>query len=124
MKLLNEIEDKDLSKEEIETFFKLLAPFAPHITEELWQNLSKTKKFVSIHQEKWPIYDPRLIKEDTFELVIQVNGKMRGLVKLPVGTSEEEAKKTALELENIKQHLKTEPRKIIFVPDRLINFVI
>ena len=139
MVLLNKFEEDgaEVGKEDIKIFLKLLAPFAPHITEELWSRFFASKKtrildprsesgqqFHSIHQEKWPVYDPQLIKEYTFELVIQINGKVRGLVKMPVGASEEEAKKAALRLENVKKYLTAEPRKVIFVPNKLINFVI
>ncbi len=126
MVLLNNFEEQgeEVGREDIKIFLKLLAPFAPYITEELWQNLNKSKKFSSLHKEKWPIYNSRLIKEDIFELVVQVNGKVRGLVKMPVGVSEKEAKKAALTLDNIKQHLKAEPRKVIFIPNKLLNFVV
>jgi len=126
MILLNEFEANadSVSSEDLKIFLKILAPFAPHISEELWQDLNKNKKFHSIHQEKWPPYDEKLIKEETFELVVQVNGKVRGRVTAPLGITESEAKNKALEIEGVKQYLKTEPRKIIFVPNKLINFVI
>ena len=91
---------------------------------ELWQKTNGGKKFVSIHREPWPEYDPAMIQDSTFELVVQVNGRIRGKITLPVGTREREARSAALGLDGIKMHLSADPRKTIFVPNRLINFVI
>ncbi|MFY9462935.1 MAG: class I tRNA ligase family protein, partial [Candidatus Sungiibacteriota bacterium] len=132
MILLNAFEASPdaVSMDDIKIFLKLLAPFAPHIAEELWQGITRhetrnTKhEFKSIHREPWPMYDPKLIQENTFELVVQVNGKMRGRVTLPMGAGEAEAIATARGLDSVKPHLSTPPRKVIFVPDRLVNFVV
>ena len=130
MMLLNEFEaHRDAATpEDIRIFLKLLAPFAPHITEELWQKLEISKYrnigvFHSVHREPWPEYDPKRIEPDRFELVIQVNGKVRGRVTLPRGASEAEAKRAALDLPGIRQYVAAPPQKIIYVPNRLINFV-
>ncbi len=131
MILLNTIETSSdaVSLEDIKVFLKLLAPFAPHITEDLWQrhrpityNLQPTI-FRSIHREPWPEYDPRMIVEKTFELVVQVNGKMRGRITLPAGAGEAQAVAAARGMDTVRPYLISEPRKVIFVPDRLINFV-
>ena len=133
MILLNEYEAEAdaLGADDIEIFLKLLAPLAPHITEELWQQFFRSPAsrlpppaFRSIHREPWPHYDPKLIQEGTFELVIQVNGKVRGRVTLSVGASEEHARGSALAIESVRQYLSGTPRKVIFVPNKLINFVI
>lgn len=131
MALLNEFEKNldAVAKEDVATFLKLLAPFAPYITEELWQQLEISKyrnrdMSRSIHHAPWPRYDPDLIREDTFELVIQVNGKVRGRITVPGGISEGEARKAALSLEGIKRYIPREARKVVFVPDKLINFVV
>ena len=126
MVLLNEFEEHrdSVMYEDVKIFLKLLAPFAPHLTEELWQKLQKQKKFASIHTEPWPKYNLKLLKEDTFELVIQINGKVRGRATLAVGASEAEAKKAALALPQVKQYISGEPKKVIFVPNKLINFVV
>lgn len=106
-----------------EDFIKLLAPFAPHITEEIWQNILKNK--TSIHKELWPEYDPKLLQEDKFELVIQVNGKMRDKVSVPMNISQKEAEEIVFSREKIKNWLKGEKeKKIIFIPNRLINIVV
>jgi leucyl-tRNA synthetase len=123
MILTNEMEkEKDLRVTDYALLVTLLAPFAPHIAEEIWQQIGHEK---SIFLEKWPKYDPQKIKEETFELVIQVNGKIRATVSAPIDIKEEDAKELALSQERIKSFLSGKPpRKIIFVPGRLINIVI
>ncbi len=128
MVLMNEFEafPDAVGAEQVGTFLKLLAPFAPHITEEIWQGMRRTgnRHFASIHREPWPEYDPRLAREKTFELIVQVNGKMRGRLTLPVGAGETEAVAAARDLGSVTPYLRAEPREVIFVPDRLVNFVI
>lgn len=105
-----------------EIFITLLSPFAPHITEEIWQNLGHKK---SIHTTNWPEYDKKLIKNKQIELVIQVNGKLRDKITVNSDITEEEAKRTALASEKIQKWLEgKEPRKIIFVKGKLISIVI
>jgi len=123
MMLLNEFEKKEYSttKEQFTEFLKLLAPFAPHITEELWFALGGKG---SIHKEKWPKYIARLATENVFELLIQVDGRLRAKVMVKAGLSENEAKEIALSSEAVKKYLsKSGMKKIIFVPNRLINIV-
>ncbi len=128
MKLLNAIEDKWLTKKQYGTFLKLLAPFAPHIAEELWQTVLKNpgragKK--SIHLESWPKYDEALLAEEPIELVIQINGVKRDVLKITKGLSEEEIKSIVLSNDNIKKHLAgKEIKKFIYIKDRLTNIVI
>ena len=105
----------------IETLLLLLAPMAPHITEELWQQIGHKK---SIFEEKWPKYNPDLIIEKEIEMIIQINGKMRDKVKVREGIKEDEAKEMVLDRKKVKKHLKDKKvEKIIFVPGRLINLV-
>ncbi|MBI2669760.1 MAG: leucine--tRNA ligase [Candidatus Yanofskybacteria bacterium] len=114
---------RGISKPQLETFLRLLAPFVPHLTEELWMNTLGNKK--SIHLEKWPEYDPKLIVEETIKLVVQVNGKARDVIEVMAGLDETAAREVALGSENIKKHIAgTEIKKIIFVKNRLINFII
>ena len=123
MKLLNAIENKWLTKKQYGTLLKLLAPFAPHIAEELWQTVLKNKK--SIHLETWPKYDEALLADELIELVIQINGVKRDVLKITKGLSEEEVKSIVLSNENIKKHLAgREIKKFIYIKDRLTNLVI
>lgn len=119
---LNEIEQGPFAKRSKEAFLKILAPFAPHLAEELWYELGNDN---SIHQSGWPEFDPKLVAEDEFDLIVQVNGKLRATVKVRCGLSQKEAEEVALESNNVRSFLAGQkPKKIIFVPNRLINFVV
>jgi len=125
MILLNEFESKSssLSWPSFATFLKLLAPFAPHMTEEIWREMLNNKK--SIHLEPWPEYDSKLIVEDTFTLVIQVNGKVRDTVEnVQTNISEDEARALALSREKVRAFMTGEPRKIIYIPKKIVNIVV
>ncbi|MBL7141518.1 leucine--tRNA ligase [Patescibacteria group bacterium] len=112
--------------EHIKTLLLLLAPFAPHLAEELWHQIQpELSEKQSIFQEKWPKFDPKLAREKQIELVIQINGKVRGRVLAPADISQAGAEELALEQKNIQRHLTGEKvRKIIFIPGKLINLVI
>jgi leucyl-tRNA synthetase len=109
-------------KESIDTLMLLLAPTAPHLAEELWQ---RTGHAYSIHNQSWPKWDEALAKDEEITLVVQVNGKLRERIAVPVSISEAEAKEKALESPRVKAH--TEGKKIvktIYVPGRLVNIVV
>ena len=114
----NEI-SKTKSKKDFEILIKLLHPFAPHITEELWEIYGK-KDFIM--NEPWPEYDSSVITEKTVEIAIQINGKLKGKIKCKLGTDEGEVKETAKK--EVQKHLIGEIVKTIYVKDRLVNFVI
>ncbi|MBI2476267.1 MAG: class I tRNA ligase family protein [Candidatus Taylorbacteria bacterium] len=122
MILLNDFEKMPaVSKNHYEIFLRLLAPFAPHITEELWSFSNKT----SIHLEPWPSYNPALTERGTGTLVIQVNGKVRANLPIDGELSAEEAKTRALELREIKKWVSDGTiKKVVYVPGRLINLVV
>ncbi len=123
MILVNAMEKQSqLSVVYCQLFIKLLAPFAPHFSEELWYQLGGKK---SVHSEKWPQYDKNFIKEKNFELIIQINGKMRDVISVNREISQKEAEKKALSLNKVKILIAGETiKKIIFIPNKLINFVI
>ncbi len=123
MILVNELEKQEkLEIRNLELVIKLLAPFAPHLTEELWFKLGNKK---SIFLESWPKYDPKKIKEEIFELVVQINGKVRDKTEAKRGISQKEAEQLTLNRENVKRYINGKRvQKIIFVPDKLINIVI
>ena len=114
----------DLSKkggidnETLETAVVLLAPFAPHICEELWERIGHSN---SVFENQWPEYDEEAIKDDEIEIAVQINGKTRGTVLLPVDATKEEAVIKAKEV--IKDKLTGNIIKEIFVPGRIVNIV-
>ena len=109
------------SKKEFETLLHLLAPFAPHITEELWANLGHKD---SIHTENWPTYDPKKLEMGEVTLAVQINGKVRASLVVTSGQSEEEIKILALSLPEVKKWLNDkEPRKVLVVPRKIISIV-
>ncbi|MDX1616512.1 MAG: leucine--tRNA ligase, partial [Candidatus Promineifilaceae bacterium] len=108
--------------EAIEHLLLLLAPIAPHITEELWAHHGKP---YSIHQQAWPSWDPEVAKAETITLVIQVNGKVRDKFETSAGQSDTALRELALASEKIKQRLgEREPRKVIVVRGQLVNIVV
>lgn len=122
MILLREMETSVVNQKKIETFLRLLSPFAPHLTEELWHTFGWKK---SIHLEAWPKYDSKLIEEDTFELIVQINGKVRDKFTVKQDISQKEAEACVLSREKVKNALSGKTfRKVVFVPKRLINFVV
>ncbi|HSW58043.1 MAG TPA: class I tRNA ligase family protein, partial [Dehalococcoidales bacterium] len=106
----------------IETLMLLLAPTAPHLAEELWA-LSGRK--YSIHNHKWPVWDEKLIKVEVVTLVVQVNGKLRDRIEVPVTITLEEARKLALESPRVKPQLEGKQLvNAIYVPAKLVNLVV
>ncbi len=115
-------EKQELGKEVMEKFLILLAPFTPHVAEELWQRLGHSK---SIFEEKWPEYNRKLIKDEKITLIIQINGKVRDKIEVAAGISVEEAKTLAISQKNvIKWTQGKQIKKVIFVPGKIINIVI
>jgi len=123
MALVNEMEKElILDIENWKLFLRLLAPFAPHLAEELWADLGYRK---SIFLEKWPRYDKKIIEEETVTIVVQINGKVRDEFVFEVNASEERAKELALSRERVKKWIGgKEIKKVIYVPKKIINFVI
>jgi leucyl-tRNA synthetase len=110
------------SRSQFEIVLKLLAPFAPHVTEELWYALGNKK---SIHLSVWPEYDPRLIVDDEVKIIVQVNGKVRGSFITSVGVDDTKIEQMAHELPEVKKwtdgkHIK----KVIVVKGKLVNIVV
>ena len=121
---LNEAKCKDspVYQEGVEALVKLLAPFAPHITEELWHNLGYQD---SIHQQNWLEADPDALTVDEINLVIQIKGKTRGTIAVPANASKEELETYARESDAAQRYLEgKEVKKVIVVPGKLVNFVV
>jgi len=121
MKIMNRFEKGAVTRKDFESLLLLLSPFSPFITEELWKNLGNK---YSIHNNKWPEYDEKHLIEDTVNLIIQINGKLRATIEVKNGISQEEAEKLALTETSVSRHIEGKPKKVIFVKDRLINFVV
>lgn len=110
-----------IGEESFKLFLKLLAPFAPHVTEELWKDLGNKS---SIHTSEWPKFDPAKLVEDEVTIVIQVNGKVRGKMTVPAGLSQADIEARAMQDENVKKFVVGSVAKIIYVQNKLINIVV
>jgi leucyl-tRNA synthetase len=109
-------------KQSMTALLKLISPFAPHISEELWE---LTGHSPILFHSLWPDYNPRLVKEETVIIVVQVNGKLRDKFEAERNTPQEEIKARALALDRIHKYLKDkEPDKVIYIKNKLVNIVI
>jgi leucyl-tRNA synthetase len=131
MKLSNALSDAPCKtsavyKEGIETLIKLLAPFAPHLAEELWSAIAPDGSTVeSVHLQPWPIHDPEALVVDEITLVIQIMGKTRGTIQVPASASKAELEQFAKESEVAQRYIEGKTiRKVIVVPGKLVNFVV
>jgi leucyl-tRNA synthetase len=110
-------------KEAQEIYLKMMAPVTPHIAEELWTN--HLGKPYSIHQQMWPTVDEAATKEDSIELPVQINGKVRDRITVPAEATEDEIKSAALASEVVQKFLEgKEPRKVIVANKRLVSIVV
>jgi leucyl-tRNA synthetase len=106
----------------LETFVLVLSPFAPHQAEELWHALGHAE---TLAYEDWPVFDPALTKADEIEVPVQVNGKLRGRVRVPAESDEEALKAAAMADDAVREAIKgKEVRKVIVVPRKLVNIVV
>jgi len=128
MKLSNALQDSDsktsaVYAEGIQTLVKLLAPFAPHLAEELWQGV--LAQGGSVHQQAWPVADPTALVVDEITLVIQVMGKKRGTIQVPASADRALLEQLAKESEVARMYIGGQTiRKTIVVPGKLVNFVV
>ena len=123
MVFVNEIKKQGTAKKEImEPVLRLLAPFAPHMTEELWQRLGHD---TSIHHGEYPVFNEAYLKEQHVTYPISVNGKKRAMADFPHDASKDELEKAALEIEDIQKWIEDKSiKKVIVVPGRMINIVV
>jgi leucyl-tRNA synthetase len=125
MEFINETSkiQKSFSKDLIEKFLITLAPFAPHITEELWQNVLKNEN--SIFLESFPSYDEKLTIADEIKIAVQVNGKLRATFQTPAGSDKQELEDKARNIHNINKYIGDKQIvKTIVVPGKIVNFVV
>ncbi len=129
MEFHNAIKDDFITLESVKKFLVILYPFAPHISEELAERIRELEKKrnskTSLQLESWPEFDATLIIDKEVEMVVQINGKVRGKIKVPSGSLEDFVKTEVQKLDPVKQSLVGESiKRVIFVKDRLINLVI
>ncbi len=106
----------------LESLLQILAPFAPHITEELWQELGHTD---TIHVSHWPKWDEKYLVSDVMTIIVQVNGKLRAKLELPADTDKDAIEQAALADENVIKFTSNKPpKKVIYVPKKLVNIVV
>jgi leucyl-tRNA synthetase len=103
-----------------ETIVTLIQPYAPHVAEELWSRLGNER----LWEQSWPTFDEALLKRDTIQLVVQVNGKVRDRLEVPAGLPEDELIARARASERVQAHLNGEEPRTFVVPDKLVNFVV
>ena len=123
LNLWEKIGSDKMSINDLELFLKILAPFAPFMTEEIWSLIGKTQ---SIHREKWPDYNKEMLVEDRIEVPVQINGKLRGTIVIEVQDIKDQS--NAFDLAkadlNIAKYLDKEPKKIIYVPGKILNIIV
>jgi leucyl-tRNA synthetase len=109
-------------REALETLVLLLSPFAPHVCEEIWMRLGRRFPVVD---RNWPVADAALARDEDMELAVQVNGKVRGRIRLPRAADEAEIRRRALEEPHVREHLAgRELVKVVVVPERLVSLVV
>jgi leucyl-tRNA synthetase len=122
MIFINAAEKTSISKTDYEVFLKLIAPFAPHLAEELWATLGHT---TSIHSEMWPKSDTSLAQKNTFTIGVQINGKLRGAIELPRDASESDALLAMENHEHIQKYMNGQtPKKVIYIKNKILNLII
>jgi leucyl-tRNA synthetase len=123
MELVNELSkapDDPAARFAAETAVSVLQPYTPHIAEELWAALGHER----LWKHPWPVADESLLQHDTIELVLQVNGKVRDRIQVPAGLPEAELIERARASEKVQAHLNGVERRVIVVPDKLVNIVV
>ena len=113
--------ERTAHRAEVEPLVQLVAPFAPHIAEELWEKLGHTE---SIFDSGWPVYDAALAAETLITMAVQVAGKTRGTIQVAKDVTQDAALAAALADPNIAKFVTGTPKKVIFVPGRLLNIVV
>ena len=122
MEYVNELSSRGAIAEDLETLIKLIAPFAPHIADELWERMGKSGFMLN---ESWPSWDEKLTAFEQVTIVVQVNGKLRGDFQSSPDSSQEELRKVAFEVDKVKSHIEGKTvRKVIVVPKKLVNIVV
>jgi leucyl-tRNA synthetase len=106
---------------EVRPLVQLVAPYAPHIAEELWERMGNR---TSVMDAGWPAFDAALAREEFIQLAVQVNGKLRGTISVPRDTGQDAAVAAAMAEPQVAKFVTSAPRKVVFVPGRLLNLVV
>ncbi len=112
--------ERTAHRAEVEPLVQLVAPFAPHVAEELWERLGHTS---TIFDTKWPDYDPALATEEQVTIAVQVNGKLRARVQVAPEATQDQVYAVARADAAVARYITSEPKKVIYVPRRLLNIV-
>jgi leucyl-tRNA synthetase len=123
MEYLNALEARreQVTRPELQTLLLLLAPFAPFLTEELWEYMGNT---FSIHKASWPDYDPAALHTESVTLIVQVNGRVRDRIEVSRDASEEDIQREVLTSDKVQRFIDNQQvQRVIYVPGRLINIV-
>jgi leucyl-tRNA synthetase len=121
MKWMNEFGNDPISQDEFSVFLRVLAPFAPHVAEELWSKMGNT---TLLAKEVWPVFDPAKVVSESATIAVQVMGKLRATLTMPTGSTQKTVEDAAKAESNVQKFLTNEPKKVIYVQDKLINFVV
>ena len=125
MGFMNDCADKKIAQSDFLDFLKLLAPFAPHLAEEFFQESVRGKKFISIFQATWPKYDAALAKESSIKIPVQINGKVRATIEVSPEANQAQVELLAKSDANIKKWLNQSAiKKVIYVPKKILNIII
>src|SRR5258706_9116338 len=130
MKMLNALEENrsrppSVLREGLSILLRVLYPACPHITWQIWNDLGYWQEFGDLLDALWPEPDPAALEQDEIEMVVQVNGKLRGQIRVPKQAGKEAIEKLALDDEGVKRHTEGKPvKKLIVVPGKLINVVV
>ena len=120
MTLLNSVEKRSFNKEQFKTLLRLVAPFAPHLAEELWESLGEK---TSVHLSNWPGHDIKLIVDEVVTVAVQVNGKIRGTIEVPADISDDVLSKKVVELESVKKWTGDNYKIVKIVPKKLVSII-
>ncbi len=123
MTFINLADKQGIALDEFSKFIKLLSVVAPHITEEIWNDILKKNSFIS--EQEWPSFDSNLIVEETVTVVIQVNGKVRGKIEMPLSSTEEEILEKISSISEIQKWLENQTiKKTIYIENKILNIVV
>ena len=120
MTLLNSVEKRSFNEEQFKILLRLLAPFAPHLAEELWESLGEK---TSVHLSNWPEHNVKLIVDDVVTVAVQVNGKIRGTIEVPADISDDVLSKKVVELESVKRWTGDNYKIVKIVPKKLVSII-